>query len=231
MSTFYVSGVNAALVGQGNVGTPTEQHTLSLAVTDYPIETGKQLSDNAYREPARVTIETWTSSVQGFLNARAADVWQIAHSMQESRALLTVTTSLFSYSNMVLVQAQTERNVRTGRDLVAFFTFREVQFATSEVEELSSAEAASLVASATASGTAANPAASRTSGVNGGTRFTSPAIFDDGGVIPASTRDDQTSFGGTVSDLSGTRVSTINQAQLRRALARRDALQNIRIAP
>ena len=232
MSTFYISGVNTAISGSGNVGTPTESHTLSLSVTDYPIETGKQLSDNAYREPARITIQTWTSSVQGYNHSRAADVWAIAHQMQSSRALLTVTTPLFSYSNMILVNAETEQNNRTGQDLIAHFTFREVQFASSEVEELSAAEAASLVPSSTdASGSAANPAASRTSSVAGGAKFTSPVSFEDGGVIPTSTAADQASFGGSIGDVAGTRVSTINRAQLRRALNRRDALRNIQIRP
>ena len=42
---------------------PDESHEISIAKTDYPIETGSSLTDNAINEPDKLTLEGWVSDL------------------------------------------------------------------------------------------------------------------------------------------------------------------------
>ena len=155
---FAVLSAEVDLLGSANVYFPTEDHRLPASVTDYPVESGKSLSDNYVREPVEIVLEGIVSSVRaGVKTGDAAVVWDRLDQLRGT-TLCTVATHIRSYPNMAIVEVQTKRE-KGIRNLLFKLSFREVLLAVSET--------ASLVSSIVS---ASGPAANRTSTVAGGRR-------------------------------------------------------------
>lgn len=127
-----------------------ERHVASRTVTQYPVESGAEIVDHAIRMPMEVTLRAFVSSTPlsaGRLPtdidpqfARAGGpgrynrllprtVWRELLTFLDQNEVVTVTTNLGRYTNMVVERAETEQNAGTGENLVAEIRFRELQYA------------------------------------------------------------------------------------------------------
>ncbi|QJD54323.1 hypothetical protein [Aminobacter phage Erebus] len=86
-----------------------EQHESSLGITELPIETGAKITDHAYVEPKKISLE--------FADANAAATYNALVRFQESRVPFTMISGLFVYRNMLIKNLSAERDARFSRVL------------------------------------------------------------------------------------------------------------------
>lgn len=109
-------------------------HRRTLHKTSHPVLTGANISDHAYIEPARVTLEIGISDcMASFSNGiwvgastKSVSAWQIIKGWQVSKQLLTLQTRLDLYTNMLVVEANAPDDVRTRRSLKATIVLEEL---------------------------------------------------------------------------------------------------------
>lgn len=109
-------------------------HRRTLHKTSHPVLTGANISDHAYIEPARVTLEIGMSDcMASFSNGiwvgastKSASAWQIIKGWQTTKQLLTLQTRLDIYTNMLVIEANAPDDVRTRRSLKATIVFEEL---------------------------------------------------------------------------------------------------------
>lgn len=111
---------------QSNVGgvfldaTLTEDHNYSSVVTNYPVESGRNISDHIYNEPITVQITgIVTDSPLSFLSSfnRSIDAFNRLILIHQRRERITVVTGIKVYPSMVMTNLQVPRNVNTGQSL------------------------------------------------------------------------------------------------------------------
>ena len=118
-----------------------EIHIDTMRVTEHPVEMGAAITDHAYVRPREVVIKCgWSNStLDAFVAAVSslfsgqmtagdfvASVYARLLSMQESRDLLTVTTSKRQYSDMLIVGLQVTTDASTSAALLVQATLRQV---------------------------------------------------------------------------------------------------------
>lgn len=96
----------------------TESHSSTLGITENPIETGAKITDHAYVEPKRLTLD--------FADANAALTYNALLRFQESRVPFTVVTGLYVYSNMLIRSLKAERDDTFSRILKGSADIQEV---------------------------------------------------------------------------------------------------------
>lgn len=96
----------------------TERHTSSLGITENPIESGAKITDHAYIEPKRLTLE--------FADANAAATYSTLVRFQESRVPFTCVSGLFVYQNMLIKSLDAHRDADTSRILDGKVELQEV---------------------------------------------------------------------------------------------------------
>ena len=121
-------------------GYPDEEHKLSMEITEYPVESGKPLTDNAVklREEVRLTgvvSDLVPLSIED-AGRRAGHVWDDIVQLFNDRTLVTVITGLRVYRNMLVTKAIAPRNSRTGEALIFQITLSEIQHAETGLERL-----------------------------------------------------------------------------------------------
>lgn len=117
-------------------------HSRELRCTQHPIQTSASspvasITDHAYREPARLVLEigmsdamqayfpgTWSGSATKSISA-----YQTMVDLQKTRTLVTVSTRLDTYLNMVLEAIETSDSAKTLHGLRATLVFREINTA------------------------------------------------------------------------------------------------------
>lgn len=87
----------------------SERHNSSLGITENPIETGAKITDHAYVEPKRLTLE--------FADGNAAATYNALVRFQESRVPFVAVSGLFVYQDMLIKNLIAERDYRTSRIL------------------------------------------------------------------------------------------------------------------
>lgn len=120
-------------------------HRRTVHKTSHPVLTGANISDHVYIEPSRVTLEVGMSdAMSSFANGiwvgastKSISAWQILKNLQINKTLLTLTTRLDTYSNMVIMECNAPDENKTK------FALR----ATIVLEELLSASVASTTTS------------------------------------------------------------------------------------
>lgn len=137
-SQYRSEGITATLPSSQTLyvfdATPRIDHEQRVTKTVHPVQTGASISDHAYLEPARLTLEVAMSDAQ---DAYAADLWvggptksasayQVLLAMAFARVLLVVTTKLRTYQNMLIVNNPAEDTIETFAGLKARVTFEEV---------------------------------------------------------------------------------------------------------
>ena len=151
-------------------GYPTEEHRLELGTTEYPVESGSSLTDNAVKKPEKLRLTGWVSdllpapgSEPGPIKQRAAKTWQNLIQIFEDRMPVSVITPLRVYRNMLITSASAPVNVNTGRSLRFTLELKEVLFADTELTRFPPGRV-----------NPNGPAVDRTSTVDGGDRVSSP---------------------------------------------------------
>lgn len=89
----------------------SERHDSSLGITETPIENGSKITDHAYLEPKRVTLD--------IANYNAAASYQALVRFQESRVPFTLVTGLYVYQNMLVRRISADRDAETANILRA----------------------------------------------------------------------------------------------------------------
>lgn len=81
-----------------------ERHTSNLGITEQPIETGAKVTDHAYVEPKRLTLEIGDQN--------AALTFAALVRLQESRVPFTIVSGLRVYKNMLIKSITADRDAK-----------------------------------------------------------------------------------------------------------------------
>ncbi len=100
----------------------SEQHTVEVATTSYPVEDGETRIDHAVRQPLKLTLEGWTSTWRPIgagssADERPADAWQYILDLMDRRETITVATFLATYENLLITKASAPVDRSTGGSL------------------------------------------------------------------------------------------------------------------
>ena len=114
-----------------------ESHEREVTTTSYPVESGASLTDHAVRQPDKLTLTGWVSSLLPSSEAntsrpiseRNVEAWRRIGELMRDREPVTVATLLGSYHNMLIVKASAPVNRRTGRALRFTIELQEILFA------------------------------------------------------------------------------------------------------
>ena len=131
MADFAILSAEIDMLASGQIYFPSEDHRIGAKTTRYPVESGKELSDNLVRDQDRIRLEGIVSDVEpGVTRGDPTVVWQRLKGLSGS-TLVTVVTQIRTYRNMAIIEAQTRRDRRTGRALSVVIELEEVLFAVS----------------------------------------------------------------------------------------------------
>lgn len=117
-------------------------HNQTLEKTKHPVQTGADISSHAYLMPASVTLDIGMSDVMAAytgVNAqgisasafsgsasKSVSAYQTLLQLQASRSLLTVTTRLRTYTNMLITSLPPREDYRTITGLRCRVEFEEI---------------------------------------------------------------------------------------------------------
>lgn len=170
------NGTVAAPVYQGGVPSTSYvfdavlklSHRRSLVKTQHPVLTGANISDHYYLKPSRVVLEigmsdamaAFTAGVWVGASTKSISAWQILKGLQLNGTLLTVTTRLDTYYNMLIDDLNTSDDNKTLHGLRATVTLEELISASVSSQSPSSARSQTTdsTSSGTIQSTAPNPA-------------------------------------------------------------------------
>lgn len=85
-----------------------EDHTDEMTITQHPVETGADITDHAFKQPAQLTMRCgWSQSggntpFVGFFSPSPKDVYDQLLALQATRKPFDVVTGKRSYKNMLL---------------------------------------------------------------------------------------------------------------------------------
>lgn len=161
-------------------------HNRRVRKTSHPVLTGANITDHAYSEPSRVTLEIGMSDCMASFQdgiwvgaaTKSISAWQILKNLAINKVLVTLTTRLDNYQNMLIVDLNTCDENRTKYGLRA----------TVYMEELLSASVLSIPAQSSRPQTSG----STTVGTVQGTSI--DPIQGDQHVIPSSLYPDIPTF-------------------------------------
>ena len=95
-----------------------ESHRSTLGITENPIETGSKVTDHAYVEPKKLTLD--------FADGNAAATYNALVRFQESRVPFTWVSGLFVYTNMLIKGLSADRDSSMSRILKGQAELQEV---------------------------------------------------------------------------------------------------------
>jgi hypothetical protein len=120
-----------------------EEHTLQSKKTEHPVQTGAPVADHIYNMPDKITLEISMSDVMdsfipgqweaGSSGSRSVNAWQTLRRLQKERRLLSVTTGLHTYKNMLITNDVTTVSApdeKAGYGMLCKVTLEELMFAT-----------------------------------------------------------------------------------------------------
>jgi hypothetical protein len=120
-------------------------HTSKLNITEHPVETGANISDHAFVEPAELVIEigmsdTAKSIVKGQFTdgkSRSVTAYKLLKELQAQRIPLQIHTRLSNYKNMLIETISVPDDYRTQYSLKATVTFKEILIASTKTVKIS----------------------------------------------------------------------------------------------
>lgn len=129
----------------GIMSTETEEQ---LTITSHPVQSGANISDHAYREPTRITMDIMMSDVLGCrvpgqFNSffeKSVTAYRRLLDLQRSRIPVSVQTRLGTYQNMLIETISTPDDSSTRDGLRCSITLREVLVAKVGVTKVSARE-------------------------------------------------------------------------------------------
>lgn len=140
-----------------------ESHNMPVTKTKYPIEDGSSMTDNAVVEPEQLILKGIVSDLEsdglGIVKIndglRSKEAWGRIKELKNSRELVTATTLMGVYENMLVINAEASVNKDTGLSLFFTLTLEETLIAETDLVQL-------------APSTLASPADAMGSDINGG---------------------------------------------------------------
>ena len=102
-----------------------EEHRVRVRTTDYPVETGADLTDHVVREPYRLKVKGSATEYQQGSQA-GLQAWSKILRHINLRQPITVVTRLGTYSNMILVDSKVPINDSTGLSLDIDMELKEI---------------------------------------------------------------------------------------------------------
>jgi hypothetical protein len=111
-----------------------ETHDTSLKITEHPVQTGANITDHAYMQPARVVLsigmsdamDSYTPGQWGIQQGKSINAYQQLLGWQKNRIVLTLNTNLNTYSNMIIENISAPRDSKTLYSLKATVTLRQL---------------------------------------------------------------------------------------------------------
>lgn len=121
-----------------------ESHNMPVTKTKYPVEDGSR-TDNFVVEPEQLVLKGLVSdiksSVAGLVDIadshRSKEAWGRIRALKNSGKLVTVTTQLGVYENMIVIKADATVNKASGKSLFFALTLEETLIGETEIVKLS----------------------------------------------------------------------------------------------
>lgn len=104
-----------------------EKHSSDLTITKVPIERGADVTDHAFRQPDKLSIEIAASA--------AAETFAALKRFQRSRLPFTIVSGLDVYSSMLIEHLEADRDSEHGNILFGKVDLSEIIIADSAGEE------------------------------------------------------------------------------------------------
>lgn len=110
-------------------------HSFKTTVTSHPVQTGANISDHAYDEPAEVSMTIIMSDTKsdkvagqfaGISYTRSVAAFNILRELQKQRIPLQVHTRLQTYKNMLITSLSVSDSITTLNGLEASVTMEEI---------------------------------------------------------------------------------------------------------
>ena len=120
-------------------------HTSKLNITEHPIESGANVSDHAFLEPAELVMEIGMSDsaksiVSGQFSSsksRSVTAFNLLKELQSQRMPLQIHTRLCNYKNMLIESIVVPDDYKTLYSLKATVTFREIMIVSTKTIKIS----------------------------------------------------------------------------------------------
>ena len=101
-------------------------HDSSISVTSYPTEAGSDLFDHTYDNPNQIRM---VGGISLLADASPLAAWGLIQRLRLERKLLTISTNIGSYSNMILTKCSTIEDKQTQGGLLVSLDFKELLIA------------------------------------------------------------------------------------------------------
>ena len=111
-----------------------EEHTTKIKMTEHPVQTGANIVDHAYMEPATLTMEIAMSDCMATMVAgqftdkstKSVSAYQTLLSLQQSRLPFQVHTRLNLYKNMLIEEISAPDDFKTQFGMRCTVTLKEI---------------------------------------------------------------------------------------------------------
>lgn len=111
--------------------TLSENHTFNSRATNFPVETGGDVTDHIINDPDILTLSGIVSdtplNIFSFFT-RSIDAFNRLVDLHERRVPVTVVTGLKVYQNMVMTTLDVPRTITTGQSLTFNITLQNIRF-------------------------------------------------------------------------------------------------------
>lgn len=129
----------------------SEEHENEVVVTRHPVDTGANVADHAYVQPAVIHCQFGWSDSSRLLNSildfsifkgltTIKDVYEKLLELQAKREPISLSTGKKSYPAVVITKLKTTSTVDTESALLVDITFEEVRFASTKEVTLAEAQ-------------------------------------------------------------------------------------------
>lgn len=120
-----------------------EEHVSSLKITSHPVQTGANITDHSYVEPAVLTMEIAMSDAMADMHdnqfirytprnadrpsySKSVSAYRVLLDLQETRIPVSVHTRLKTYTNMLIENITAPEDAKTLHGLKCTVTLREI---------------------------------------------------------------------------------------------------------
>lgn len=111
--------------------TISENHTFNARATNFPVETGGDVTDHIINDPDILNLSGIVSdtplNIFSFFT-RSIDAFNRLLDIHNKRQPVTVVTGLKVYQNMVMITMDVPRTIQTGQSLTFNLTFQNIRF-------------------------------------------------------------------------------------------------------
>ena len=111
----------------------SQDHNQSAQITEHPVQTGANISDHAYMQPARLTLEIAMSDAMDMYTAgqftegaKSVSAYLALKTMCKNRQPLTIMTRLDTYANMLIENMHAIEDYKTLYGLKCPVYFRQI---------------------------------------------------------------------------------------------------------